>query len=184
MRKFLLSSAAAFAVLAATVAALPSLTQAQPYYGGMMGGYGGYGMMGPGYNNGMMGPGYNNGMMGPGYNNGMMGPGYNNGMMGPGYNNGMMGNGPGWNMHGWGGMGPGMMYGHGPGYSGQGNLNLTIDQVKTYLQHMIRNPNLMIGEIREKDADTITADIVTKQGSQLVQRLEFDRHNGFVQPEQ
>jgi hypothetical protein len=110
------------------------------------------------------------------------GPGY--GMMGPGYGYGMMGGGPGWGMmHGWGGMGPGMMYG-GRGYSGQGNLNLTTDQVKTYLQQMIRNPNLTVGDVKEKDADTITADVVTKQGSQLVQRLDFNRHNGFVQPEQ
>ena len=49
---------------------------------------------------------------------------------------------------------------------------------------MIRNPNLTVGDVKEKDADTITADIVTKQGNQLVQRLDFNRHNGFVQPEQ
>jgi predicted transcriptional regulator len=67
------------------------------------------------------------------------------------------------------------MYGYGPG--GQANLNLNTDQVKTYLQQMIRNPNLMVGDIKEKD-------IVTKQGNQLVQRLDFNRHNGFVQPEQ
>jgi hypothetical protein len=35
----------------------------------------------------------------------------------------------------------------------------------------------MVGDIKEKD-------IVTKQGNQLVQRLDFNRHNGFVQPEQ
>lgn len=129
---------------------------AQPY--GMMGGYGGgYGMMGPGYGYGMMGPGYGYGMM----------------------------TGPGWSMTGgWGGMGPGMMYGYGPGYSGRGNLNLTVDQVKNYLRQMIRNPNLTVGDVKEKDADTITADVVTKQGNQLVQRLDFNRHNGFVQPEQ
>lgn len=115
------------------------------------------------------------GMMG-GYGGGgwMMGPGY--GMMGPGYGPGMM--------QSWGGMGPGMMYGYGPAYYGQGNLNLTTDQVKTYLQGMIHNPNLTVGDIKEKDADTITADVVTKQGNQLVQRLDFNRHNGFVQPEQ
>lgn len=155
---FGLLAAAAVAALA-----LASALSAQPY--GMMGGYGGgYGMTGPG-----------------GY--GMMGPGY--GMMGPGYGYGMMGGGPGWGMmHGWGGMGPGMMYGYGPGYSGQGNLNLSTDQVKAYLQQMIRNPNLTVGDVKEKDADTITADVVTKQGSQLVQRLDFNRQNGFVQPEQ
>jgi hypothetical protein len=169
---------AAAAVLAA--AALASPLQAQPYgygpgYGmgyGMMGGYGPGGMMGPGY-----GMGY--GMMG-GWGRGMMG-GYGPGWMmrGYGYGPGMMrGYGMGY------GMGPGMM-GYGPGYYGnQGNLNLTADQVKQYLETMIRNPNLKVGDVKEKDADTITADIVTKQGDQLVQRLDFNRHNGFVQPEQ
>ncbi|MDE2467587.1 MAG: hypothetical protein KGL35_02280 [Bradyrhizobium sp.] len=121
---------------------------------GMMSGYGGGGWM-----------------MGPG----MMGPGYGPGMMGPG--SGMMPNG-------WSGMGPGMMYGYGPGYYGQGNLNLSTDQIKSYLQQMIRNPNLTVGDVKEKDADTIIADVVTKQGNQLVQRLDFNRHNGFIQPEQ
>jgi hypothetical protein len=122
----------------------------------------------PGY-----GPGY--GMM-AGYGSGY-GPGY--GMMG-GYGGGY---GPGWMMHGWGGgYGPGMMYGYGP--ANQGNLNLTADQVKQYLGQMIRNPNLKVGDVKEKDADTIVAEIVTKEKEGLVQRLNFNRHNGFVQPEQ
>jgi ribosomal protein L25 (general stress protein Ctc) len=119
------------------------------------------------------GPGY-----GPGY--GMMG-GYGGGpsMMG-GYGGGY---GPGWMMHGWGaGYGPGMMYGYGP--ANQGNLNLTADQVKQYLGQMIRNPNLKVGDVKEKDADVIVAEIVTKEKEALVQRLDFNRHNGFVQPEQ
>lgn len=175
--------AAAFVLIAAGSA------QAQPYYGpGMMGGYGGgygpgYGMMGGGY-----GPGY--GMMG-GYGGGWgMGPG----MMGQGYGGGY---GPGWMMgpgmmgYGYGGgYGPGMM-GYGGGYYGnqgnpgnQGNLNLSADQVKSYLEQMIRNPNLKVGDVKEKDADTVVADIVTKDKNALVQRLEFNRHNGFMQPEQ
>jgi hypothetical protein len=81
-----------------------------------------------------------------------------------------------------GGYGPGMMYGYGPG--NQGDMNLTADQVKNYLTQMIRNPNLTVGDVKEKDADTIVAEIVTKQGNALVQRLDFNRHNGFVQPEQ
>jgi hypothetical protein len=152
-----------------TVAGLTVPAAAQPYgYGpGMMGGgYGpGYGMMG-GYGHGyMMGP----GMMG-GY-----GPGY---MMGPGYGPGMMGYG--------GGYGPGyMMRGYGPGYYGnRGDMKLTTDQVKNYLQQMLRNPNLKVGEVKEKDADTVVADIVTKDKDALVQRLDFNRHNGFIQPEQ
>ncbi|MEJ2433548.1 MAG: hypothetical protein P8Y53_10435 [Pseudolabrys sp.] len=83
------------------------------------------------------------------------------------------------------GMGPGMMgYGPGWGYGNQGNLNLTTDQVKNYFEHMIRNPNLKVGDVKEKDSDTITADIVTKQGDQLVQRIDVNRHNGYMQPEQ
>jgi hypothetical protein len=159
-----------YGLIAASVlaAAFVSPLNAQPYGPG-------YGMMG-GYGPGWMMNGY-----GPGY--GMMG-GY-----GPGY--GMMpswggGYGPGYMMHGYGGgygMGPGMMYGRG-GYGNQENLNLSTDQVKNYLENMIRNPNLKVGDVKEKDADTITAEIVTKQGDQLVQRLDFNRHNGFVQPEQ
>jgi hypothetical protein len=117
------------------------------------------------------GPGY---MMG-GYG-GSYGPGY---MMGPAYSEGY---GPGWMMRGGYGPGPGMMYGYGPGY--EGDLKLSPDQVKNYLAHMIRNPNLAVGEVKEKDADTIVAEIVTKQGDALVQKLDFNRHNGFVQPEQ
>ncbi len=193
MRKFLIPAAVALGL-----AAFAAPVQAQPY------GYG-PGMMGPGYGGGMMGgygPGY--GMMGPG----MMGPGYGGGMMG-GYGRGMMGGGygPGWMMHGNGmgpgmmrgggyGMGPGMMrgggygmgpgmMGYGPGYYGnQGDLKLTTDQVKQYLAQMIRNPNLTVGDVKEKDADTIVAEIVTKEKAVLVQRLDFNRHNGFVQPEQ
>jgi hypothetical protein len=114
----------------------------------------------------------------------MMGGGYGPGMMG-GYGPGMMGGyGPGWMMGRGYGMGPGMM-GYGPGYYGnQGNLNLTTDQVKKYLEQMIRNPNLKVGNVKEKDADTIVAEIVTKDKDALVQRLDFNRHNGFVQPEQ
>jgi len=74
------------------------------------------------------------------------------------------------------------MYGYGPG--NEGDLNLSTDQGKRYLHQMIRNPNLTVGEVKEKDADTIVADIVTKQGNSLVQKLHFNRHNGFVQPEQ
>jgi len=106
----------------------------------------------------------------------MMGPGMMGGY-GPGWGGGY---GPGW-IHGYGGgYGPGMMYGYGP----QSDLKLTADQVKQYLTQMIRNPNLKVGDVKEKDADTIVAEIVTKQGSVLVQRLDFNRHNGCVQPEQ
>jgi hypothetical protein len=124
-------------------------------------------MMGPGYGYGMRGgygPGY---MMGPGY-----GPGY---MMGPAY-------GPGWMMNGYrGGYGPGMMA-YGPGY--RGDLHLSTDQVKNYLERTIRNPNLTVGDVKEKDADTIVAEIVTKDKDALVQKLDVNRHTGYMQPEE
>lgn len=73
MRKFLMVTAAVAGVIAAT-AVIGTAAQAQPYYGGMMGGYG----YGPGYG---MGPGMMGGY-GPGYGHtGGYGPGY----MGPGY---------------------------------------------------------------------------------------------------
>ena len=163
MRKFLVPAAALAIGVGLAVINVPS--QAQPYGPG----YGmGYGMMG-GYGPGMMG-GYG---QGGGYGPGMMG-GYG---QGGGYGHGMMGGyGRG------GGYGPGMMYGYGPG--GPGDLKLTTEQVKAYLTQMIRNPNLTVGDVKEKDADTIVAEVVTKQGNSLVQRLDFNRHNGFVRPEQ
>jgi hypothetical protein len=165
---------AAFAAALLTLGlAVPA--NAQPYGGGygpgwgMMGGYGGgygpgYGMMGGGYGPGWgMGPGMMGGY-GPGY--GMMGgygPGYGRGyMMGPGY-------------------GPGMGYGYGPGYGR--DLNLSTDDVKNYLERMIRNPNLKVGEVKEQGQDEITATIVTKDKDALVQKLVVNRHTGFFQPE-
>ena len=40
-----------------------------------------------------------------------------------------------------------------------------------------------VGEVKEKDTDTITADIVTKDKDALVQRFEVNRHTGFYRPE-
>ncbi len=116
------------------------------------------------------------------------------GMMGPGY--GMMGGyGPGW-MHDYGrrgssGYGPEncpWFQGRtgGPGSLGQqqGALNLSIDDVKHELERWLTiqdNPRLKLGEVKEKDADTIEADIVTKDNS-LVQRFQVDRKTGFYRP--
>jgi len=99
------------------------------------------------------------------------------------------GYGPGYHMRGWGGgYGPGMMQGYGPGYGPragvQGNqtLNLSTDDVKTRMERWLAwrgNPRLKLGEVKEKDADTITADIVTKDNS-VVERFIIDRHTGFT----
>ena len=120
---------------------------------------------GGGYGPGMMGP----GMMGPGMG---MGPGVM-GMIGPG-----MGMGPGM-------MGPGMM---GWGWGGQPtNLNLSTNDVKTYLERwvsMTGNSHIKVGTVTEKDANSITADIVTTDKDALVQRYNVDRRSGFWQPVQ
>lgn len=159
-------------------------TMAQGMSPGMMGqgmpsqGYGmGPGMMGPG----MMGPGVmGQGIPGQGYG---MGPG----MMGPGVGQGM---GPGMMAPGQ-GYGPGMMapgYGYGPqpGYgmgAGAGpSQDLSVDDVRARLERSLAwhgNPRLAIGDVTETDADTITADIVTRDGS-LVQRFLVDRHSGAM----
>ena len=156
------------AIAIAIAFAVASPANAQQYYGDWYG----RGMMGPG----MMGPGMMGGygMMGPG----MMGPGMM-GMMGPG----MMGC-PGGGMM-MGGYGPGMM---GGGYGPQqANLNLSTNDVKSYLERwiaMMGNPHLKAGPVTEKDANTIMAEVVTTDKGDLVQRFNVDRRAGFWQPVQ
>ena len=86
----------------------------------------------------------------------------------------------------WGGCGPGfMMHGYGPGWSGSGDLKLSVENAKAHLDRWISwqgNPRLKVGDVKEKDADTIVADIVTKDNS-LVQRLAINRHSGFLNVE-
>jgi hypothetical protein len=163
---------------------------------GMMGQMGpGPGMMGSG------GPGMGPDMMGPG----MMGQGMHPGMgqmpgmmgqMGPGMmgqmGSGMMGQmGPGMMGHGYGPgmMGPGMM-GQMPGAMGPGMhgfrvvpmMHLSTDDVRRFLQRHISAHNLehlQVGEVTATDDETITADIVTREGS-LALRLEIDAYTGFV----
>lgn len=55
--------------------------------------------------------------------------------------------------------------------------DLSAGDVEHMLAHQLGwsgNPNPKLGAVEERDADTIVADIVTKDGS-LVQRLEIDR---------
>jgi hypothetical protein len=119
------------------------------------------------------------------YGPGMMGPGYRPGMM-RGYGPecprwGMGGAGPRW-MHGGGGWGRGP--GYGPGWNAPaGDLKLTVADVKTRFERWLAwrgNSRLTLGEIKEKDADTIVADIVTKDNS-LVERFSINRHDGYFQ---
>ena len=158
--------AAAIAVTVGAVAfALDTPSFAQPYQGG-------WGHMGPG----------------------MMG-GY-----GPGWMHGQGGYGPGW-MHGQGGYGPGWCWGDdrdaantgtnssdqtqsGKATPQQQDTKLTTDDVKARMERWLArgdNPRLKLGDVKEKDADTITADIVTVDNS-LVQRFEIDRTTGFTRP--
>ncbi len=86
------------------------------------------------------------------------------------------------------GMGPGMM-GSGMGYGrdcpfagdqAAVDAKLTVAKVKTLLEaKLIRqgNERLKVGKVVEKDAKTITAEIVTVDGS-LVQTLEIDKATG------
>ncbi len=119
-------------------------------------------------------------MMGYGMGPGMMGP---NGMMGYGMGPGMMGNMPMMgNMMGPGMMGYGMM---GPYWGGNQALNLTVNDVKGDLERWVAstgNPNIKVGNVVEKDANTITADVVTKDNS-LVQQYTVDRRTGFYRPQ-
>jgi hypothetical protein len=118
---------------------------------------------------------------GPGY--GGYGPGWG---MGPGmmwgYGGYGGGYGPGW------GMGPGMMwgYGYGPGY-GPGYqqpyaraVNKTeARQIMENYMSSIRNPNLKLGEVREKGGD-FEADILTKKGNDVVNKIFVDKETGRV----
>lgn len=89
-------------------------------------------------------------------------------------------------------MGPGMMRPGmmGPGMMGRGdnvpqaNLNLSADDVKTYLERWVAatgNPRIKPGRVAAVDSDTITADVVTVDGGALVQRFSINRHTGYWQ---
>lgn len=136
---------------------------------------------GQGMGQGMMGQ----GMMGQGH--GMMG-GQGHGMgqgYGMGQGHGMM-DGQG---HGQGhGMGYGMMGQGGssdcPGQQASLDKELTTGDVKAMMEKRLTwqgNPNLKVGKVVEKDSDTITATIVTKDDS-LVRTYEFDRKTGRQRP--
>ena len=66
----------------------------------------------------------------------------------------------------------------GPGH----DLNLSTAQAKTLVEASLLkagNPRLKVGAVKEKDADTITVDVVTTENS-LVARREVDRHTGHM----
>lgn len=123
---------------------------------------------------------------------------------GPGFQRGggMYGQGPGMYGQGMGQggrymMGPGAGYGrmrgmgYGPGanpdcprYQASADLDLSVEDVtKTFEDQLAwrNNPNLKLGEVTEKDDDTITVTIVTKDNS-LVRQIEVDRDTGRHTP--
>jgi hypothetical protein len=125
--------------------------------------------------------------------------GYGAGWWGPGM---MMGRGawmgPGM-MGGYGyGMGPWMMspmagfaYGRSPGmiglswYGSPSALNLSVQDVRSYFEGWLAwqgNPRVKLGPVSEKDADTITVDILTTDKDGLVERFTVNRHTGLSQP--
>ncbi|HXJ02318.1 MAG TPA: hypothetical protein VNH44_13930 [Micropepsaceae bacterium] len=120
---------------------------------------------GPGWwGRGMMG-GYS---MGPGM---MRGYGYDMGpwMMGPNVAGGYSYGTPPWMM---------------APYRTNQSANLSVDDVKNYFERSLAwqgNPRVKLGTVSEKDADTVTADIVTTDKDGLVQRFAVNRHTGLIQ---
>ncbi len=149
---------------------------------------------------GRMGGGMMNRHMGRGMTTGagMMQDGWTDcgreaGMMRDGMRDGMMGRHMGQRM-----MGRGMMGGRMMGYGMTGRartgmaslfgmrvrpvMSLSVDDVRAYLQlrlNRLGNKRLKLGDTKETDGDTITADIVTVDNS-LVQQLKVDRHTGAI----
>jgi hypothetical protein len=117
---------------------------------------------------------------GPGYGYGGWGMG--GGMMG-GYGGYGGGYGPGW------GMGPGMMGGYGgygPGYGPQYqqpygrvvNKAQATEIMNNYLSSL-RNPNLKLGRVEEKGND-FEANVLTRKGDDIVNKIFVDRQTGRV----
>lgn len=134
-----------------------------------------------GWGNTGWGPGMMARWGGPGAGRGFDdGAGYGPWMMGRGgFGPGMMGyeGGRGYGR----GYGPGMMWGR-DAAEGE-DLNLTVDQVKRQFERRLAimgNDRVKLGPIVEKDANTITVDIVTTDKEGLVQRFSVDRKRGIM----
>lgn len=96
------------------------------------------------------------------------GPGFEDGIGGP-----MMGRG---GRHGWGGWGGGQAI----------DKQLGVDEVRAIVGGrlaMSGNKRLKVGQVTEKDAETITAEIVTVDNS-LVRRVDVSRKTGRFTPAQ
>jgi hypothetical protein len=76
------------------------------------------------------------------------------------------------------GLGPRMLYGWPSGEA----QDISVARARGWLERKLDwhgNPRLKLGEVVAADDDTITAEIVTREGS-LVQKLAIDRHSGFM----
>jgi hypothetical protein len=149
----------------------------------------GMGQMGPGMMGPIQGMGPGGAMMGPGtmapgqMAPGMMGQmGHGGPMMGPGMMGPMQGMGPGSPMMAPGMMGPSGMLGPMGGLRVTPIMHLTTDDVRHFLEHHLTRhgfEHLKVGEVTQTDQDTITADVVTTEGS-LAVRLQVDPHTGWI----
>ena len=123
---------------------------------------------------------------GSGRGSGMMGPGYDygrgSGMMGRG--SGMMHRrgGEGYGSRGWQGR-QGYAPGRGPGYGYRSSEEpLGKEEARGIVERYLdtsRNPNLKVGEVEEKD-EVFEAEIVTRKGEELVDRVQIDRRTGWM----
>lgn len=158
------------------------IASAQPMGPGMMG----YGARG-GYN-APQGQGWFCPYCGTWHSDAQRGPGrgMGPGMMGPGYGRspGMMQR---WDHGGYGSRGwqgqQGYAPGRGPGYGYRGPEEpLGKEEARGVAQRYLdasRNPNLKVGEIEEKD-DVFEAEILTRKGGDLVDRVQIDRRTGWM----
>ena len=97
-----------------------------------------------------------------------------------GRGSGMMGHGPGM-MRRW--DGGGYAPGRGPGYGyRRPDEPLGKEEARDILRRYLdtsRNPNLKVGEVEEK-GDVFEAEIVTRKGEALVDRVQIDRRTGWM----
>ncbi|MCW9033544.1 MAG: hypothetical protein OQK35_02625 [Alphaproteobacteria bacterium] len=101
------------------------------------------------------------------------------GMMGPNW-----GNGYDWCPYGM--MGPRTMKGAGPNQMQPIQKELSTTDVQQMMEQRLTwqgNPNLKLGKVEERDASTIIAEVVTKEGS-LVQKFEINRYTGWIRGNQ
>ncbi|MGR9577944.1 hypothetical protein [Pandoraea sputorum] len=105
--------------------------------------------------------------------------GYGPGMMRDGYAGRMMGQGM---MDGPGGCAP---CADPDRFPQREKLNLSVDQVRSNMESWLRragNPRLKVGKVAERDADTVSVEVVTVEKNVLVQRYDVNRHSGCIRP--